>query len=185
MTSSRVSGRPSSALTAPLELLTLNHLLINWFTIEMGDRGHALVGPNVLWILRFVTTASGSSFPVLAISIAISLALSILLLVSRLVARSLGWSRELGQVTIGCRDSFGIGWIAGRRPSDASGYHLSLVFVQGKVQNVPPTKFQLLHVAGSDPRWSRNAQFATIGLSFFRHFCSNSRSFQYNLCVFF
>ena len=67
----------------------MDQFLIHWFTIWMGNWGHALVGSNVLWILRFVTTVL--SFPILAIAIAILLALSLLLVVSRLVARLRGW----------------------------------------------------------------------------------------------
>ena len=76
------------AFATPSELLSLNHLLINWFTIKMGDWGHALVGSDVLWILRFITTVL--AFPILAIAIAIAiaipLALSFCLVVSGLVA---------------------------------------------------------------------------------------------------
>ena len=62
----------------------MNHLLINRFTVQMGDGGHILIRSDVLQILGFVTAES--SFAILAIAITISLALSFHLVVSRLVA---------------------------------------------------------------------------------------------------
>ena len=89
MTPSGVSFGPSIALVTPLELLSLDHLLMHLFAIQMGNWGHAAVGSDVLWILGFVTIVL--AFPILAIAIAILLALSFLLVVSRLVARLRGW----------------------------------------------------------------------------------------------
>ena len=75
--------------------LALNHLLTNWFTIEMGNQGHATIGFDVLWILRFITTVL--TFPILVFAIAIAIAIpfsfSFRLVVSRLVAMLRG--REL------------------------------------------------------------------------------------------
>ena len=61
-----------------MELLSLDHRLINWFTIKIGDWGHAIVRCNVLWILGFVAIATISSFAILAILLALSFLLAVL-----------------------------------------------------------------------------------------------------------